>query len=231
MDMAALSAGSKTNANAIAANAQKEANRRLIVRLVVGVALLSLIGVASSYSRGAVAYGLLALLFAAAATRVRLCGIVAIVFGVMALSQYSADAEARRFAALTPEQQAAEIATKKAQELANAEMKKAKEADDAAKQAARAERQKWDNAVWRAKEAVTAALKDPDSAQFGEVVAVSNDGTPVVCGSVNAKNSFGGFTGEQSFVYVAGMVAFEGDKEFNKLWNTVCADKQIKARG
>jgi hypothetical protein len=44
-------------------------------------------------------------------------------------------------------------------------------------------------------------LKDPASARFGLVAAsVDNRGTVTVCGWVNAKNSFGGYTGEQPFM-------------------------------
>jgi hypothetical protein len=47
---------------------------------------------------------------------------------------------------------------------------------------------------------VMASLKDPDSARFGPIYAVrSPDGVIVACGYVNAKNSFGGYTGDQPF--------------------------------
>lgn len=45
------------------------------------------------------------------------------------------------------------------------------------------------------------ALKDPESARFGSMSGSrGNDGTTYVCGYVNAKNSFGGYTGEQPFI-------------------------------
>jgi hypothetical protein len=44
------------------------------------------------------------------------------------------------------------------------------------------------------------ALKDPESARFGVIAgAQTPDGNISVCGMVNAKNSFGGYTGEQPF--------------------------------
>lgn len=44
------------------------------------------------------------------------------------------------------------------------------------------------------------ALKDPESARFGTIAgAQTPDGNISVCGLVNAKNSFGGYTGEQPF--------------------------------
>ncbi|MGX1786143.1 hypothetical protein ACWIGM_05360 [Bosea sp. NPDC055332] len=47
---------------------------------------------------------------------------------------------------------------------------------------------------------VKGQLKDPESARFGAVYAAENaKGTISVCGYVNAKNSFGGYTGEQIF--------------------------------
>ncbi|KWT72360.1 hypothetical protein APY04_0154 [Hyphomicrobium sulfonivorans] len=51
-----------------------------------------------------------------------------------------------------------------------------------------------------AKQAVTASLKDPTSAKFGPVVgAVDASGVKYACGTVNAKNSFGGYTGNEMF--------------------------------
>lgn len=43
---------------------------------------------------------------------------------------------------------------------------------------------------------VIAKLKDPNSAKFGPLIAGKDkDGSLVACGTVNAKNSFGGYTG------------------------------------
>jgi len=43
-------------------------------------------------------------------------------------------------------------------------------------------------------------MKDPDSAQFGEIAgAQTPEGTINVCGMVNAKNSFGGYVGSRPF--------------------------------
>ncbi len=43
-------------------------------------------------------------------------------------------------------------------------------------------------------------LKDPESAKFGELAAVKYPNGVIVCGSVNAKNSFGGYAGASPFV-------------------------------
>lgn len=58
--------------------------------------------------------------------------------------------------------------------------------------------------------AVLATLKDPGSAQFQKVSvrqATNKRGEPfpVVCGEVNAKNSFGGYIGFAPWVYLADM--------------------------
>jgi hypothetical protein len=52
--------------------------------------------------------------------------------------------------------------------------------------------------VHEAKAAVISHLRDPDSAKFGDVYA-NNKG--VVCGSVNAKNAYGGYVGFSAFWY------------------------------
>ena len=57
---------------------------------------------------------------------------------------------------------------------------------------------------------VTASLKDPTSARFGSsfVAAKGTSGRIVVCGFVNAKNSFGGYVGEAPFI---GLINSAGD--------------------
>lgn len=51
-----------------------------------------------------------------------------------------------------------------------------------------------------AEDKVRTHLKDPDSARFDGVAA--NPKTGAICGSVNAKNSHGGYTGRTGFVLV-----------------------------
>jgi hypothetical protein len=73
-----------------------------------------------------------------------------------------------------------------------------------------------------AKAAVLAQLKDPDSAQFVEVQVTD---TGVVCGLVNAKNSFGGFVGPTHFLDDHGFVLLNegaGAKNFVAYWKMVC---------
>lgn len=50
---------------------------------------------------------------------------------------------------------------------------------------------------------VASSLKDPQSAVFGEMAAsISSRGVVQVCGMVNARNSFGGYTGHKPFLGV-----------------------------
>ncbi len=64
-------------------------------------------------------------------------------------------------------------------------------------------------ALAAAKQKVSGKLKDPDSAKFTDVARkttpnVAGQPTDVVCGKVNAKNSYGGYTGAKAFIYFVG---------------------------
>lgn len=88
--------------------------------------------------------------------------------------------------------------------------------------------------------AVKSVLRDPDSAKFGPMSGYDDRkfaGKPVtaVCGVVNAKNGFGGFTGDKNFVYVTDppMVVIDNDTDnalFVKMWNSLCAGKHTSNR-
>lgn len=72
---------------------------------------------------------------------------------------------------------------------------------------------------------IESRMKDPDSVKFG---AIFSRGESHVCGSFNAKNSFGGYVGEKGFV--ADMrtqrVHIQGESaEFQDYWARICADK------
>lgn len=61
-------------------------------------------------------------------------------------------------------------------------------------------------ALASARQAIAAKMKDPDSAKFTDVARrtalnAKEEPTDVVCGRVNAKNSYGGYTGAKPFVY------------------------------
>lgn len=85
-----------------------------------------------------------------------------------------------------------------------------------------------------AKDAVIATLKDPESARFKSVVGVGDpDGTGAysVCGSVNAKNSYGGYVGDRLFAAASGQVFLwsntQGAKSFdNRMILLLCKPTQ-----
>ncbi len=56
-------------------------------------------------------------------------------------------------------------------------------------------------AIKRAKEKVVSELKDPTSAQWKNVYFnQKSDGTAVICGQVNGKNSYGGYVDFRGFI-------------------------------
>jgi hypothetical protein len=75
-----------------------------------------------------------------------------------------------------------------------------------------------------AKAMVQRRLKDPESARFGAIWVKDVENTTYVCGSVNAKNSFGGYSGEHSFIADSYYVIFptDGRAAFVKKWDRVC---------
>ena len=86
------------------------------------------------------------------------------------------------------------------------------------------DRKEKDTAAYLAKQAVPAMLKDPSSADFGDVWGMS---ASIACGTVNAKNSFGGMAGQTRFIYDSGQVSFENMRSggFAHRWNTICIDR------
>lgn len=52
-------------------------------------------------------------------------------------------------------------------------------------------------------------LKDPNSATYSDVRVHPNRSLFIACGKVNAKNSFGAYEGETSFILYSGQVRFE----------------------
>ena len=54
-------------------------------------------------------------------------------------------------------------------------------------------------------EDVAAQLRDPSSAQFGEILGYED----TYCGKVNARNGLGGYSGFRRFVHHKGIVLFE----------------------
>lgn len=64
---------------------------------------------------------------------------------------------------------------------------------------------------------VRVSLKDPDSAKFGQVTVVKESNA---CVAVNAKNSLGGYTGEQQAFLV----------KTNGLWQVISIDQMAHER-
>jgi len=58
-----------------------------------------------------------------------------------------------------------------------------------------------DSAIEEMKNLALLQLKDPDSATFKDFAEVTGNGKYIRCGKVNAKNSFGGYTGFKTFVH------------------------------
>jgi hypothetical protein len=75
------------------------------------------------------------------------------------------------------------------------------------------------------KEAIKKQLKDPESAKWRNVHFYSGGGTPVVCGEVNARNAFGGYTGFERFVAAGTVIsAVESQVEggLGAVWDKFC---------
>jgi hypothetical protein len=56
--------------------------------------------------------------------------------------------------------------------------------------------------IRQAEAAVRDSLKDPDSAKFSGEASDAGP-PPIVCGRVNAKNSYGGYEGDQGFAVIS----------------------------
>jgi hypothetical protein len=68
-------------------------------------------------------------------------------------------------------------------------------------------------------------LKDPGSAQFRGVHVSHRAGAPVLCGEINSKNSFGGYTGFERFAGAGNVIAMQSEMtpaEFEKFWAQSC---------
>lgn len=100
-----------------------------------------------------------------------------------------------------------------AQARAGAVLAKANSGDDTARKSA-------------AEYAVKKRLKDPGSASFSGMFVSWLSGGPVVCGRVNARNSFGGFAGFTRFVAAGNDTAFLESEmaagEMEKVWSRFC---------
>jgi hypothetical protein len=73
-------------------------------------------------------------------------------------------------------------------------------------------RRRSSDVAFQGKMAIKSRLRDPESAQFGRVWA-GGDSQFVACGKVNAKNGFGGYTGEEFYWGVPPLVITSSDVE------------------
>ena len=76
------------------------------------------------------------------------------------------------------------------------------------------------------------ALKDPESGQFRDITiedqtTFDTKHPGIACGYVNAKNSFGGFTGFEEFMVIGGIPMEQGSDSFSELWNRHCTQHQL----
>lgn len=81
------------------------------------------------------------------------------------------------------------------------------------------------NSISLAQAAVKRKLKDSKSAEFSSERLNKSSGTLVVCGYVNSKNSFGGFSGKQKYVSNGssdGTFIEEEVENFISVWNKFC---------
>ncbi len=81
-----------------------------------------------------------------------------------------------------------------------------------------------------AKEKVTSQLKDPESARYGEIWALNgSNGHRTVCGYVNAKNSYGGYTGEKTFTILASdKIVIEGSGVLGNMLPGICMPRTVR---
>lgn len=69
-----------------------------------------------------------------------------------------------------------------------------------------------ENFVTEAKKAVIRNLKDPDSAKFRNLRTIKTDkGLRLLCGEMNGKNSYGGYTGYVPFISDGDVLVYVGD--------------------
>lgn len=158
------------------------------------------------------------------------CVIIFILFQCFSCvsDHYKWKEEKERVAKLTPEQRAAEI--KANEEKRDSEERRKQEEIQKRENELKAREEKAkhknqnvnENMIILCKGYVSNRLKDPDSAKWEDVFV----GKSAVCGSVNSKNSFGGYSGFQSFICGGeNAIFFEDDfaaGEFVKSWNKFC---------
>lgn len=86
--------------------------------------------------------------------------------------------------------------------------------------------------VIRAKAAISAQMKDPESAQFRDVAHYKSGTIDVLCGSINAKNSFGGYVGFTPFLVMGNAAVLRENYNadvFDRLSLSMCQSSPAQA--
>lgn len=155
---------------------------------------------------------------------------VAGIFALGILGGVSACTFDRIYATFQPEKYAAEQAAREAEQAALDAPRKAQEAAEAVAQAERdkvqAKQEMIYNNAQAALENLKQSLRDPESAQFRDVWIVEVDlgSGPInaVCGVVNARNAFGGYTGDTPFIAAGASYWTPDDGGFGGTFNDIC---------
>jgi hypothetical protein len=81
-----------------------------------------------------------------------------------------------------------------------------------------------------AQSVVRRSLRDPDSARFDNIVAYKgSNGNRQICGTVNARNGYGGFSGTILFTTSAPFndAMFASSKEWRELVPLICSERTV----
>jgi len=92
-----------------------------------------------------------------------------------------------------------------------------------------------DDPIKKAHDRVLTVLKDSDSAKFrnDKKYKSGTNGSIIVCGEVNSKNSYGGFTGFSRYYVNSESEKFkvsietDSDKMFSTFWGIACSPKDL----
>lgn len=79
-------------------------------------------------------------------------------------------------------------------------------------------------AIEDAKSRIAFKMKDPESARFADVSVNMTGKTPLVCGWINAKNSFGGYVGFKPFYVLGTLAEVRDDASAGNLNNHITFD-------
>lgn len=75
-----------------------------------------------------------------------------------------------------------------------------------------------------AQKRVAETLRDPESARFSDSALAASG---AVCGTVNAKNAYGGYAGKSRFIATTAQIWVEqtrGSTSFDYRWSELCDD-------